>query len=155
MFFFVTCKERAVGTVSTDAHARIYDFDNNDLRAEYTKLGLDSTHANLLNPRISQTDFDQIMKTWTDLHENIVEHLDRNGFTWQTKERNIEIPHKFYFEPNGKIKSYFFRVYNEDATPAKRREYARLISGFAKSQRIEFKSTTQFAQCGKTKYPIK
>ncbi len=145
-------QEYKIESTKIESIIETFDYENKEELNKYSELNLDATHPNLLNPKISEKDYDMVMKSWTDLHQNIGKYLDKNDFEWEIDEPEISVFHKFYFEPNGKIKSYFYRVWNKNVTSNKRKEYAKLISEFAKTHQIDFKKDHQFAQCGKTKY---
>ncbi|MBO3099952.1 hypothetical protein [Gelidibacter pelagius] len=151
----ISCKETTdnkIKTIVKETNFTVFNFDNKQELAAYNKLNLDHTHPNLLNPKISTTDYEIVIKSWTDLHQRIGNHLSKNAFHWEVKDSSIVIVHKIYFKPNGNIESYFFNILNDDITKEKKEQFALLISDFAKHNRIEFKSEESFAQCGKTKY---
>ena len=159
--FFLTigvingCKENTENkTVSTKEPnlIGIYNFDNKQELADYNELNLDENHPNLLNPQISKSDYNSVIKSWTDLHQKIGIYLSKNNFTWDVNDNTISIFQKIYFEPNGQIKHYFFNVLNQNITNEKKEQFASLISEFAKTHKIDFQLDNNFAQCGKTKY---
>lgn len=137
---------------SVESIISIYDFENKEELKKYSELNLDRTHPNLLNPKISEKDFEAVRESWTEFHQRIGNYLSEHDFKWEIDDPEIRILHKFYFDSNGGIKSYFFRVMNKNVKREKRLKYAELISEFAKTHKIDFKKEYQFAQCGKTKY---
>lgn len=150
---FLNCGERKAENEPTiEGHISIYDFDNKADKNKFDKLILDETHPNLLSPEISVSDFDKILEAWSNLHNEIGRYLNANDFNWQVDENEINILHKFYFDPNGNIKTYFFRILNNEVSDSKRKEYARLILAFAKDYQLPLKRDAQYAQCGKTRY---
>ncbi|OBX25369.1 hypothetical protein LX77_01457 [Gelidibacter algens] len=130
----------------------VFNYDNPKELSEYNALNLDATHPNLLNPQISSSDYDSVIKSWTELHQRIGAYLSENGFNWEVEDKTISIVHKIYFKSNGEIENYFFKVLNENVTKEKKKQFANLISEFPKDIRIEFENDGSFAQCGKTKY---
>ncbi|MCX2718030.1 hypothetical protein [Lentiprolixibacter aurantiacus] len=150
---FLSCGEKKVEKETAKSEdISIYDFANEADKNKFDKLNLDETHPNLLSPQISTTDFDQIMESWTELHQEIGKYLNANDFDWQVDDHNINILHKFYFDPNGKIKSYFFRILNNEVSYSKRKEYAGLVLAFARDYQLPLNRDAQYAQCGKTRY---
>ncbi|SDB31472.1 hypothetical protein SAMN03097699_0654 [Flavobacteriaceae bacterium MAR_2010_188] len=150
-----SCKQDAKKKTDSIEKTRsigIYNFDNKQELIEYNKMNLGESHPNLLNPQISKTDYDSVMESWTDLHQQIGNYLSENKFTWEVEDETITIVHKIYFEPNGEIENYFFNVLNQTVTKEKKEQFADLISDFAETNRIDFKRDKSFAQCGKTKY---
>lgn len=137
---------------NADTSIEVYDFDEKKELFKYENLNLDKDHPNLLNPEISKSDMNKVIDSWSDLHQSIAKFLQENNFKWHTKDPEIKIVHKFYFEPDGKIKSYFFRIFNDEISKTQRKTYSDLIVQFAKSHRIDITKDHQFAQCGKTKY---
>ena len=113
---------------------------------------MDENHPNLLNPEISKSDLNAVMKSWTDLHQRIGAYLFENEFNWDIEDSSTTIVQKIYFNSDGEIENYFFHVLNENVTKEKKELFADLILNFAKKNKIEFESVGKFAQCGKTKY---
>ena len=130
----------------------VYDVANEPDRAKFIAMELDKNHPNLLNPEISKTEINKVVESWTEMHQDIGKYLKTNGFEWKVDDPEIMILHKFYFQPDGKIKTYFFRIFNEEVSYDQREEYSKLISEFASTHRITITKDFQFAQCGKTKY---
>ena len=152
---FLSCGEKKAEKENKEQdQILVYDFDNKAEKDQFDKLILDKTHPNLLNPQISETDLDQIRVSWTELHQDIGKYLDENNFSWEIDDRELNILHKFYFTPNGKIKFYFFRVANSRVSDAKRKEFAGLMADFATSYQLSLERQAQYAQCGKTRYII-
>ena len=130
----------------------VVNFDDKQGLSEFLALNLDDTHPNLLNPDISKTDHDAVLKSWGDLHQRIGSHLAENNFTWGTEDSSITIVQKIYFKPNGAIETYFFNVLNQNVTPEKKEQFAVLIADFAAKNQLDFQQEGRFAQCGKTRY---
>lgn len=130
----------------------IFNFDNKQDVASYKELQLDSTHPNLLNPQISKDDYMLVRESWAGLHQKIGAYLSEKDFSWEIEDSVITIVQKFYFYPNGEIKSYFFNIRNESVTAQKKKEFGDLIANFSEDHTIELSRNQDFAQCGKTKY---
>lgn len=130
----------------------IFNFDNKQDVASYKELQLDSTHPNLLNPQISKDDYLTVRESWAGLHQNIGSYLSKKDFSWDVEDSVITIVQKFYFYPDGGIKSYFFNIRNESVTTQKKKEFGDLIANFSKEHTIDLSRNHDFAQCGKTKY---
>ena len=131
---------------------QVFDFNKQPEIVKTKSSELDKDHPNLLNPEISKNETTKVRDSWIKLHQNIGKYLEANGFKWEVDDPEIMILHKFYFEPNGTIKTYFFRVFNEEVSNDQREAYAELITDFAKTHRIAITKDSQFAQCGKSKY---
>ena len=145
-------KENKVADDQKPNTVSIYNYSNQEELDEYNQLNLDESHPNLLNPEISKSDYNAAVESWTELHQQIGSYLSKNSFSWGVDEKTISIVQKIYFEPNGQISRYFFRVLNQDVTKETKEQFARLISDFAKTHSIDFQLDHKFAQCGKTKY---
>lgn len=141
-----------VEDVKKERIVSVFNYDNEQELSEFNALNLDDTHPNLLNPQISKSDYDKVVTSWTDLHQQIGNYIAENEFSWEVSDSSITIVHKIYFNPNGEIQNYFFKVMNESVNQDKREQFADLISSFAKNHRIDFKKDEDFAQCGKTRY---
>lgn len=139
-------------TNAQENNIKVYDVAQEESRAKFEALDLDKNHPNLLNPDISKNEIDKVIGSWTELHQDIAKYLKTNDFEWGVEDPEVMLLHKFYFEPDGKIKTYFFRVFNEEVSDARREEYSKLITEFVRTHRIAITQDFQFAQCGKTKY---
>jgi len=131
---------------------RVFDFDDKTEFSKYEQLNLDKDHPNLLNPEISKAEINKVVESWTELHQNIGKYLQKNDFEWQVEDPEIMIVHKFYFDPDGRIHSYFYKILNEGISNAQRHKYSQLITEFVRTKKIALTRDHQFAQCGKTKY---
>ena len=148
-----SCKEKnKTQSNEIEKKAKVFNFDNKTELSQFNKLNLDETHPNLLNPQISKTDYNSVVDSWKDLHQNIGKYLSDKKFTWNVKDSTITIIQKFYFNKDGKIENYFFRIKNKDVSKEKKEQFANLISDFTKSNKIGFIKDKSFAQCGKAKY---
>ncbi len=150
-----SCKQHPKKKTENDEKTKtigVFNSANEQELTEYIKLNLDESHPNLLNPQISKTDYNTVIESWTDLHQRIGNYLVENKFTWETKDEAISIVQKIYFDHNGEIENYFFNILNPNVTKEKKEQFAKLISEFAKTNRIDLKRDKSFAQCGKTKY---
>lgn len=155
IFGITGCREKAKTNPETVENPKtivVFNFDDKEELAEYMSLNLDETHPNLLNPQISKSDYRSVIESWTGLHQRIGTFLAENNFTWGTRDDTIRIVQKIYFEPNGRIKTYFFNVANKNVTKEKKEQFANLIAAFAKTNRIDYQMDQSFAQCGKTEY---
>ena len=144
-------KEKKVA-IEKEGAVVVVNFDDKEKLSEFLALNLDDTHPNLLNPDISKTDHDAVLKSWEDLHQRIGSHLAENNFTWGIEDSSITIVQKIYFKPNGAIETYFFNVLNKDVTLEKKEQFAVLIADFAGKNRLGIQQEGSFAQCGKTRY---
>ena len=134
---------------------RVYNFDNKTELSEFSKLKLDKTHPNLLNPKISASDYKAVKTSWIDLHQRIGKYLSDKEFNWEVKDSTITILQKIYFSPNGEVENYFFKVQNKNVAKEKKEEFSNLITEFLSLNKIQFKKDQSFAQCGKTSYQNK
>ena len=130
----------------------IVNFEDKPAFEEYLALNLDDTHPNLLIPENSEADHAAVLKSWSDLHQRIGSYLAENNFSWGVEDSSITMLQKIYFEPNGEIKTYFFRIFNENVSEETKAEFASLLRDFAVDNRIEIQRDGNFAQCGKTRY---
>ncbi len=119
---------------------------------DFLKMNLDKNHPNLLNPDISNLDFEIVVESWTKLHSDLYHFLKDHNFKWNSKKENIKIFNKIYFTKKGKIKVYAFKIL-EDISEDKIIEYEKLVNEFANNAKINVKRDIDFAQCGKASLP--
>lgn len=132
--------------------AEIYYFSDTNALKKYESLNLDQSHANLLNQDVSKDEINSVIESWSDLHQRIGKYLNEEDFEWGAEGESISILQKIYFDKDGNITHYFFRVFNRDVTDVKKEKFADHLRAFAKSNSISIKRDQQFAQCGKTRY---
>lgn len=150
-----SCAEKAEKkTAATEEKDAVFivNFDDKEAFGEFRALNLDDTHPNLLIPENSEADHAAVLKSWSDLHQHIGTHLAENDFSWGVEDSSITMLQKIYFKPNGEIKTYFFRIFNENVSEETKAEFAVLLRDFAEDNRIEVQREGDFAQCGKTRY---
>jgi len=143
----ISCKGK-----NENKKVRVFNFDNKIELYEYNKLKLNETHPNLLNPEISKSEYSTIAQSWINLNQNIGKYLSNKKFTWGVKDSTITVIQKFYFNKEGEITNYFFRLKNKNISKEKKEQFANLISDFAKDNKINLKKDKSFAQCGNAKY---
>lgn len=131
---------------------KVFNASKDQELASYNSLELDKTHSNLLDARHSESGYEKVLESWTELHQGIGNFLSANEFDWEVEDPSIAIVHKVYFEENGEIKAYFFNVLNKSVSMEKQEEYAGLIKEFAGATKIGLTREKDFAQCGKTRY---
>ena len=153
---FISCQQEKVDKEKLASEEtttiQVFNFDKKSDRTAYQKLDLDKTHPNLLNPQISDVALTEVRSSWNKLHQDIGAYLNAKGFSWEVPDSTITIVQKFYFTPEGNIKSYFFNIRNENVAAAKKEAFGKLVSEFAKENTIQITREAAFAQCGKTRY---
>ena len=131
---------------------RIYNFDNEIEFEEFVNLKLDKTHENLLDPQVSKSEIADVMQSWRDLHRKCGEYLKERSFDWGVESGTVSIFQKIYFDSDGSIENYFFKVQNEDISFEKKEEFSAILETFCETYRIKLQRNKPFAQCGKTRY---
>ncbi|SED37387.1 hypothetical protein SAMN04487765_0026 [Tenacibaculum sp. MAR_2010_89] len=121
-------------------------------KINFLKLKLDESHQNLLNPSISKDSIGKVYKSWSELHNNLYKFLVKNNFNWGVKKKNIKLFNKIYFNKDGGIKVYAFRIY-DSVSEINTQKYKKLIKEFAKEVKVSIKKSDDFAQCGKISLP--
>ena len=157
IFGMIGCQDKNEGSPekiqNSEANKiKVFNFGNEQELAAYNKLNLDKNHPNLLNPQISKREYNKVLNSCTNLHQRIGKYLSKNKFDWGVKENSITLVQKIYFNSEGKIENYFFKVLDENVTEGKKEQFANLVLNFAEKNKIQFESNGKFAQCGKTKY---
>lgn len=138
----------------TESKVLIFNVDDDSAKVELLKMELDKKHPNLLNPAISAKNYDLVLSSWTELHKELNTFLSENNFNWDVEEEKIKILNKIYFDKNGKVKVYVFRILSKNAEK-KSDDYGKLMSVFLKEMKISIVRDSAFAQCGKISLPNK
>lgn len=131
----------------------VINFANKSERLYFQELNLDQDHPNLLAPGLPPEEFNAVRSSWATLHQRLGDHLKAKGFDWGVADDNISIVHKIYFTPAGTVEKYCFKVMNKDVSFARTEAFSTLAEAFFQEERIDLARPSQFAQCGKTRYP--
>jgi len=136
-----------------EAEPKIINFDNKTEFKEYRKLNLDSLYPNLLDPsKSSEKEFKEVVKSWSELHQKVSSFMKDEDFVWSVEDSTISIVNKIYFNKNGTIDYFFFRILNPSIPDSKKMEFASVLQKFSESIIINLNRDSKYAQCGKTKY---
>jgi len=131
---------------------KVFSANNSDELSAYGELKLDSIYPNLLDPTVSGDSITSVMNSWMLLHQAISTQLDRNSFSWQSQDSIIEILHKIYFNEDGQIDYYLFRVFNESVNDSIVSAFSVEIDSFTNNFIMQLDMDRNYAQCGKTSY---
>lgn len=121
-------------------------------KENFLQLNLDGSHPNLLNPSISKDSLEVVYNSWMKLHTDLNDFLKQRKFEWGIDKQNIKLFNKIYFNENGCIKAYAFRIY-DSISKEKENEYKKLIKDFTRKVKISIRREESFAQCGKILLP--
>ncbi|MEP2773779.1 MAG: hypothetical protein ABJH05_16615 [Fulvivirga sp.] len=133
---------------------KVYNFHDAELLSEFEKLDLDQSHQNLLNPQVSKDSINEVIKSWSALHQAIGSHLKSADFHWNVETESISIVHKIYFHNDGKIKAHFFRVLTPELPEEVIQAFSDQLEVFGKTYQLNITREDDFAQCGKARYTI-
>jgi hypothetical protein len=149
----LNCTDAKKENVNDGDHAAlVFNVDNKTQESGFDKLELDKTHPNLLDPDNPDYKNEAVMQSWTSLHKNLLSFLNENNFSWGTADKSIKSFQKIYFDKNGKITHYCFKVINQSVTEDKKEEFAKLLKEFSFNFKIDIQKEHPFAQCGPTAY---
>lgn len=131
---------------------RVYNLDDKEQSEKAKQLKLDDAYANLLNPQVSKDEFKAVYGSWSDFHKEIGEYIKQENFNWGVADSTITLVNKIYFDKEGKVEHFLFKVWNEKVSNDKKAEYQLLLNKFIENSGVNLKRDKQFAQCGKVKY---
>ena len=143
----IGCKNKPIENPKIVKNAfEIFDASVPDDVIKYKSYNLDDTCPNLLDPRISKDEINEVNNAWIDLNKNLGNYLIKQDFTWGMK---IKVWHKFYFDKDGKLNKYFFNLLEDNIEKEKREQYKTLVKEFAVNYKLPITKDSPFAQCGK------
>lgn len=142
---FISCKQEQKNKV-------VYNLDDKEQSDKVKLLKLDDQYANLLNPQVSNDEFKTVYSSWGDFHKEIGKYINQENFNWEVADSTITLVNKIYFDKEGKVEHFLFKVRNENVSNAKKEEYQQLLNKFIEDKKVNLKRDKQFAQCGKVKY---
>ncbi|MGB1218023.1 MAG: hypothetical protein ACPG5P_09110 [Saprospiraceae bacterium] len=117
------------------------------------ELSLDNKYTNLLNPKnTSDDEYEDVLESWTSFHQEMKEMMDVSGFDWGVPDSMIHLVNRIYFDKEGKMEYYSYRILNPSISAKKNREFGELISSIGSQININLQRGDKFAQCGKVVY---
>lgn len=116
-------------------------------------MNLDSTYTNLLDPRnVTESEYKDVVESWTEFHKNISKFIKEVDFKWNVPDSMITISNRIYFDQNGTIEYYTFKIRNPSVSVEKIEEYEKVLQKFSKEIKLDLKRDEKYAQCGNIKY---
>lgn len=161
----LSCKNSTTNTQETTAadsieesiamaeNVGVYDVLKDPAYAEQVKQ-LDLKCPNLNDPRIPLEDKEVAMEAWVALNQNIGQHLLTKEFDWGTTSETVKIWHRFYFNKDGSINSYYYNIMDKSINEDTREAYGKRVSEIIQEHRIGFELDSAFAQCGKMVFQV-
>ena len=138
---------------NSDKAPVVVSFENKIAFNEMKKLNLDSIYPNLLNPRnVTESEYKSVTKSWSEFHQKMSKYIKEEEFTWEVQDSTIKISNRIYFDKNGNVEYYSFRIQNSNVTSEKRLEYEKLLLKFSEKEKVDLQRDNKFAQCGNIKY---
>ncbi len=126
----------------------VYDGSIEQDRKTYSRLNLDDTCPNLLDPNISKDEIAKVKAAWFDLNKSLGSFLSENDFNWDTTGTKVNIWHKFYFNKDGTLKAYLFKFRDKSINEKTRASYKKFIKEFGSTYKLPLTKESTFAQCG-------
>lgn len=152
--FFISCKNKPSNEAAlAPKQPIVISFNNKAVFNKFKTLNLDSTYTNLLDPRnVSPSEYQEVTAAWSDFHNKVNNYLYEIDFKWEVTDSAITVFNKIYFDKNGAVDYYAFKVLNPGVSEEKQIEFEKILKQFSKEKTLNLKRDNQFAQCGKTKY---
>lgn len=120
---------------------------------EIRELYLDSTYTNLLDPRnVTESEYKDVTKSWSEFHKKVSKFIKEENFKWGVPDSMITIANRIYFDKNGTIDYYTFKIRNKSVSAEKSAEYEKVLQKFSKEVKLDLKRDKNYAQCGNIKY---
>jgi hypothetical protein len=138
--------------VSTADNNRVYSYNNKAAFKTFEALQLDSTHANLLDPRIAKDSYQEVQQAWVQLHTALGTFLTEKDFKWNSSDSAIRVVHKIYFDTTGHIRHHFINVVTPSVSDTTIEDFTKLLMEFGSTHQVALKREVPFAQCGRTEY---
>jgi hypothetical protein len=129
----------------------IISYHNQAKFKTYTKQNLDSLYPNLLDPKNAHKKvYKKVVKSWRSFHQQFPKFMKEKKFTWGVPDSTIRIVNKIYFNKNGHVEYYFFKIQNPSVPEEKKNEFEAVLQHFSEHTSIDLKREHKYAQCGKT-----
>lgn len=120
---------------------------------EWKEMNLDSSYTNLLDPRnVTEAELKIVAKSWSEFHKNVSQFIKEENFKWEVPDSTITIQNRIYFDKNGTIDYYLFKIKNPSISAEKRAEYEKVLQKFSKKVKLDLNREEKYAQCGNIKY---
>ncbi|MFN1834665.1 hypothetical protein AB2B38_005330 [Balneola sp. MJW-20] len=120
---------------------------------DYKKADLDQYYPDLMSPENRKENFEEVYRSWGEFHQKVYSILKKEGFTWGSDDPQIYVLNKIYFNPEGEVQHYFFRILNDSVSMEKRKKFKAILESNFGELKISYSQTEVFAQCGKSAFP--
>lgn len=149
---FISCKQTSKETVIIIEPKVVSGNDKTAYNA-LKIMNLDSTYTNLLDPKnVTEDEYQIVSKSWSEFHKELSQFIKNENFKWEVPDSTITIMNRIYFDKNGTIDYYTFKIKNSSVTDEKIVEYEKVLQKFSRDVKLDLKRTENYAQCGKIKY---
>lgn len=150
----ISCKQKSTEKeLESVKEPKIISANNKLAFTEFRALNLDSTYTNLLDPKnVTESEYKAVTESWSEFHQKVLKFIKEENFKWEVTDSTISIVNRIYFDKNGTIDYYAFKILNTSIPSEKRAEYEKVLQKFSKEVKLDLQRNEQFAQCGKIKY---
>ena len=150
----ISCNEKPTESkvVISNTH-KVVNFDNSTEFKAFRELNLDSTYMNLLDPKnTTELEYKAVIQSWSEFHQKVSKFIKQENFHWEVPDSTISIVNRIYFNKNGTVDYYGFKILNQSIPAEKRKEYENVLQKFSESIKLDLPRDKKYAQCGKIKY---
>lgn len=153
IFGFQICNGQENNYLNEENLPQIINRDNTNAVKEFRKLDLDSFYDNLLDPNnVSENERQEVIESWSNFHKKIVAYLKESQFNWNSDDKSIRINKRIYFEKDGSVNYYVFKIENLKISEETKQEFLKVLKKFVAENKIDYTKDTVFAQCGIVEY---
>ncbi len=113
------------------------------------KMNLDSAYSDLLNRKnLIDSERTIVYKAWSEFHKKLSKYVKQVKFDWEVPDSTITIFNRVYFDKNGYVDYYKFKIKNSSISTKKIKEYEKILQKFCKKEKLDIERPEKFAQCG-------
>ena len=132
---------------------KIVNIDNTQSFVSFATLKLDDEYVDLLDSRnSSEEEFRKVYSSWADFHQQVAGFVKEKDFKWEVEDSIISVISKIYFNKEGKVEYYGFKILNSSVSDEKKEEFANILEQFSSNVDLTLNRDDKFSQCGKIKY---
>lgn len=156
IFGLFVCNGQESTYSNKENQPQVINRDNLDAVKKFREMDLDSFYDDLLNPNnVSEAERKEVVKSWSDFHKKIIAYLKESNFDWNSDEESIRINNRIYFEKDGSVNYYVYKIENSTISEQTKQEFHSVLERFVSENKINFTKDKVFAQCGMVEYTNK
>jgi len=115
----------------------------------FKRKNIKKAYGNILDSQNhTQKEYDSLVSKWTVFLKKISVFMKERNFKWDVPDSVIKVRNQIYFDKDGKVDYYTFKILTPGVSPQKQEEFSRILREFSKQTKLNIIKNTKYKQCG-------